>query len=133
MPKERPVPPGSGYLTFNPMQYNFDSHLIFDIGASVVSAGWIVVGLKISNILGTIALAQEKAKTELLTYQAQVKLDLITQQTNIKEDLLSRTALLDKKVDTHTAEDLIRFDNITHTLTKIDTKLDGLTVIGLHK
>ena len=111
------------------MQYTWDTHKILDWVLALASLGWLVVGLKIAVVMGKI----KQTQLEMRITQLQDKADLVLKQTEIKEALTLAHSIAATKLDVHVAEDLQKFDAISHALTKIDTKLDNLAVIGLHK
>jgi hypothetical protein len=107
--------------------------LILDVTVGIASLGWLIVGLKITAVLGQIRLAQLKDRTDLLAHQSEVKEALTAEQTKIKESLVAEATKTATRLDVHTAEDIQKFDALGHSLTKIDTKLDGLTQIVLNR
>lgn len=107
----------------------WDSHTIVDIVLAVSSLGWFVIGLRIAIVMGQIRNTQLQVRIS----QLEDKADLVQKQMEIKDALTMAHNTSSTKLDIHIAEDLQKFDSLAHSLTKIDTKLDGLAVIGLTK
>lgn len=110
-----------------------DPKFIFDIISLCGSVGWIIVTLTIKNSLKDIQITQARDRAEVLAAQVQVKEELMLAQAKSQGELNDNHAKSREELKVHIAEDLLKFDNITHNLIKIDTKLDNLTNMVIAK
>lgn len=108
-----------------------DSHFIFDIISSVVTVGWIVVGLLIRASLGDIRLSQKNDKADLIENQTAMKdelnekhAQLLDRQNEMKEELNAKHAQNQEEIRVHSASDAQQFGAINSSLFRIEAKQD---------